>query len=65
MIMMAVAGALIVAGVAMGSIPAALVTAGVLLAAWAVLFVVEVPDGPGAARPKPLRPPTGKGGTSR
>lgn len=43
-VLLALAGALIVAGVAMWSVPAALVTAGVALAAWSVLFLLEVPD---------------------
>ncbi len=43
-VMLALAGALIVAGVAMWSVPAALVTAGVALAAWSLLFLLDVGD---------------------
>ncbi len=42
--MLALAGALIVAGVALWSVPAALVTAGVAVAVWSALFLLDVGD---------------------
>lgn len=47
-VLLALAGALVVAGVALWSVPVALVVAGVLLAVLACLFLLDV--GP-AARP--------------
>jgi hypothetical protein len=49
--LLALAGLLVVAGVALWSVPAGLVVAGVLLGGWTAVVLVDV--GPSATEPKP------------
>lgn len=43
-VLLALAGCLIVAGIALLSVPAAFIAGGVLLAVWACLFLLDVGD---------------------
>jgi hypothetical protein len=45
-VLLALAAALIVAGVAMLSVPLAFIVGGALLAVWACLFLLDVSSGP-------------------
>jgi Flp pilus assembly protein TadB len=53
-LLLVAAAALVVTGVGQWSGPAALIVAGVLLAALAVLFLVDVPERPAAPPAAPL-----------